>query len=185
MKRIKTRATTVAIPRDRAEAERMVAEIGAAMRARDVIQAALDETIAAAKTKAEADAAPHARIIAQCTEGLQKWAEANRAALTNENRTKTVRLATGEVSWRDRPASVRITGAEDVIARLHELKLDRFVRTKEEVDKAAMLKEPDVARSVAGVAIGSAGEEFIVTPDTTPLDSVEAHNRAASALAAS
>ena len=86
------------------------------------------------------------------------------AALTGGDKTKTVDLGTGVLKWRFRPPSVRILKAEDVIARLKALALGRFVRTKEEVDKEAMLKEPQVARTVAGVSIGSGGEDFIVEP---------------------
>jgi phage host-nuclease inhibitor protein Gam len=35
---------------------------------------------------------------------------------------------------------------------------------KEEIDKQAMLKEPEVAGSVPGVTVGSEGEEFYVAP---------------------
>jgi phage host-nuclease inhibitor protein Gam len=35
---------------------------------------------------------------------------------------------------------------------------------KEEVNKEALLAEPEIAGTVAGVSIGSPGEDFIVEP---------------------
>jgi phage host-nuclease inhibitor protein Gam len=53
---------------------------------------------------------------------------------------------------------------DGLIARLKSLGLARFVRTREEPDKEAMLAEPDVARAVPGVRIASAGEDFVIEP---------------------
>ena len=40
------------------------------------------------------------------TDSIAIWAEANRDHLTRDGKTKTVRLAAGEFSWRTRPPSV-------------------------------------------------------------------------------
>jgi hypothetical protein len=55
------------------------------------------------------------------------------------------------VLWRIRPPSVAIRGAEAVIAHAQALGLAKFVRTKEEVNKEAILNEPDQVRGVAGI----------------------------------
>lgn len=39
-----------------------------------------------------------------------------------------------------------------------------FLREKAEIDKEAMLREPDRARGIVGVTIGTAGESFSVEP---------------------
>ena len=57
-----------------------------------------------------------------------------------------------------------IKGVEAVIAAIKTLGLSSFLRTKEEIDKEAMLREPDKARLVQGVSIGSEGETFAVEP---------------------
>lgn len=162
-RRVKAKAVEVAVPRDQAEANAMIAALGAALRERGLIQSALDEMIASIKAKAEAEAEPIQARIGALQTGLQIWAEANRAALLVGGR-KSVDLPAGELGWRLRPPSVRITGAEAVIAALKALDLTRFLRVKEEIDRQAMLKEPDVAGAVPGVTIGSAGEEFYVAP---------------------
>jgi len=42
--------------------------------------------------------------------------------------------------------------------------LEKFIRVKEEVNKDAMLAEPDQAMKVPGVTIKSGGEDFIIEP---------------------
>jgi phage host-nuclease inhibitor protein Gam len=163
-RRIKAPAETVAAPQTRAEAERMLARLGALQREIALIEMSASEAIAAHKSLAEEAAKPLAEEAERLRRGLQLWAEANRAALTEGGRTKTVRLATGEIAWRQRPPSVRLRDMPRVIEALVQLGLQRFLRVKQEVDKEAMLREPAVAGAVPGVTIGSEGEEFVVTP---------------------
>jgi phage host-nuclease inhibitor protein Gam len=153
------------------EAAAMIATIGAAMREQMLIQAALDEIIAKAKADAEALAAPHAAAVRDLTRAVQLWAEANRAALTADGRTKTVALATGRIVWRARPPSVRLANIGQVLTALVALGLDRFIRTKVEPNKEAMLAEADVAATVPGITIASAGEDFAIEPDGIELSS--------------
>jgi len=42
--------------------------------------------------------------------------------------------------------------------------LEKFIRVKEEINKDAMLAEPDQAMKVPGVTIKSGGEDFIIEP---------------------
>jgi phage host-nuclease inhibitor protein Gam len=63
-----------------------------------------------------------------------------------------------------RPPSVRLRDMKRVLEALVQLGLARFIRVKQEVDKEAMLREPELAAQVPGVSIGSEGEEFVVSP---------------------
>ena len=67
-----------------------------------------------------------------------------------------------------------LRGVKDIIDRLKKLKLTQFIRRIEEIDKEAMLKDPDTAAAVEGVKIGSGGEDFVITPSKTELDEVAA-----------
>lgn len=95
--------------------------------------------------------------------GIQTWCEANRATLC-AGQTKTANLVTGEVSWRQRPPSVGIRGADAVIETLKRMGLGRFVRTKEEINKDAMLTEPAAVRGIAGITLNTGLEDFSITP---------------------
>ncbi|MCF1744648.1 host-nuclease inhibitor Gam family protein [Paradevosia shaoguanensis] len=169
MAKAKTKGANLPVPQNREEAVSTVTDIGALNRDLARLEADMNDQLAAIKTEFEAKALPLKEAVEAKTEGLKIWAEANRTSLTGGGKTKTVDLGTGLLRWRIRPTAVRLTGVEDVIERLKSLGFQRFLRTKEEVNKEAMLNEPDVARQVAGVRIGSAGEDFIVEPFETEL----------------
>lgn len=165
-RKLKRAAETVRAPQSREEAEQMLARLGEIQREQLLLSAALEETIQAERTRVEAQAAPLRTEGEQLQRGIQLWAEAHRPSLTQEGRTKTVKLATGEISWRARPPSVKIKDLPNVLERLIQLGLARFVRLKQEVNREAMLAEPSVATAVPGVTISSEGEEFVVSPLT-------------------
>lgn len=96
--------------------------------------------------------------------GVQTYCEAHRDELTNAGKVKTANFVTGEVQWRQRPPSVTVRGAEAVIEALKRLGLSKFVRTKDEVNKEAILNEPDQVRGVAGISIVTGVEDFVITP---------------------
>jgi phage host-nuclease inhibitor protein Gam len=168
----KTRGANLPVPQSREAAAEMLAAIGADQRELDRIAADMNGELSRIKTDAEAKAKPIQERIVASTEGLKVWAEANRDALTDGGKVKTADLGTGKIAWRVRPPSVTLRGVDDILARLKALDLTRFIRTKSEVDKEAMLKEPEVARQVAGVSIGSEGEDFIVEPFAAQLSEV-------------
>ena len=97
-------------------------------------------------------------------DAVQAWCESRRDELTQNGKTKTGSFNTGEVQWRQRPPSVGIRGAESVLESLRTLGLVRFIRTKKEVNKEAMLHEPELAATVAGVTIKTGVEDFVITP---------------------
>lgn len=161
--RRKTASAQLPVPQSRDEAIAFIREIGERQRELQRIAAAMNDELAAVKERWELQAAPHSARIDGLTQGVQIWGEANRNTLTQGGKTKTAVLPSGEVAWRTRPPSVRVTGAEAVLDALRRAGLQRFIRTKEEVNKEAVLNEPDAVAGVPGITI-SQGEDFIVTP---------------------
>lgn len=159
------------VPQSRDEATRMVAEIGELQRARAVIQAQMNDELAAIKADYEAEALPLGERLSRLTQGVQIWAAANRDELTRGGRVKTAPLPSGEIAWRVRPPKVAIRGAEAVIDALRRLGLDRFVRTKAEISKEAILAEPEAVAMITGISI-SQGEDFVIKPFETALEEV-------------
>lgn len=164
MAKQKTRGANLPVPQSRDEAAEAVRVIGERNREIARIELDLNDQIALLKKQAEAAAEPLREQSGALTEGLKIWAEGNRDQLTGGGKVKFADLGTGKISWRFRPASVRISKAEAVIEALKSLGLQRFIRVKWEPNKEAMLADPDAARAVAGVSIGSEGEDFIVEP---------------------
>lgn len=161
--RIKTSASAVPVPQAREGVADYIREIGDRQRELTRIEADMNDEIARIKERFEAAAEPHRQRITVLTSGAQIWCEANREQLTQGGKTKTAAFTTGEIQWRTRPPSVRITGAESVLDLLRRLGLTRFIRQKEEVNKEAILNEPEAVAHVGGISI-SQGEDFIVAP---------------------
>lgn len=97
-------------------------------------------------------------------QGIQGWCEAHRDDLTQGGKVKSAQFVTGEVAWRARPPSVGIRGVDTVIDTLKRLGFGRFVRVKEEINKEAILNEPDEVRGVAGITLNTGVEDFLITP---------------------
>ena len=169
--RIKTEAAGVVF-QTRDEVNAAIAEIGVAQRQRHAILVAMNDELAQVKARYEEQAAAPGAVIKDFGKGVQIWAEANRGELTRDGKTKTVRLAAGEFSWRTRPPSVRITGEGIVIAALKKLGLDRFIRVKEEIDKNAILADPDAVGQVKGIALRQ-GEDFVIKPFSSEMEEVQ------------
>lgn len=97
-------------------------------------------------------------------DAVQAWCESRRDELTQNGKTKTGSFNTGEVQWRQRPPSVGIRGVDSVLDSLKMRGFTQFIRIKEEINKEAMLNEPDTAANVPGVTIKTGVEDFVITP---------------------
>lgn len=170
---VKTKAV-VYVARSREEADAAIAEIGRLQRERETLETAMNARLAAIRTEFEDQAKPAAEGIKTLATGVQTWAESNRVDLTKDGKTKTVALGNGEIKWRNRPPSVGLRGVDDVIEALKQLELARFVRTKEEVDKEAILKDTDAVKGVKGITINKDQEDFVIVPFATSLEEVAA-----------
>lgn len=163
--RVKSAAAAHPVPQSRDQVVAAIAEIGRLSRERLRLEAGMNDELAAVKERFEEAAAPLSEQLAALQAGVQTWCEANRDALTQGGKTKTAVLGSGEVRWRLTPPAVRVKrGMVDaVIAELNAAGLGRFVRLIEELNKDAILAEPDAVRGVAGLTIVQT-EEFMVVP---------------------
>ena len=164
--RHKTRATTAAVPQSKADCAASIRTLGDLQRDFERERATMNDAIAACTQAAQPLLEGLSERIQALQAGIQTWCEANRAALCGEGDKlgKTANLITGEVAWRQVPPSVQIRGADTVIDKLFVLGLERFVRSKHEVNKEAVLAEPDAVRGVPGISISSGLENFSITP---------------------
>jgi phage host-nuclease inhibitor protein Gam len=170
LKKSKTKGANAPVPQSKSEAAGFVREIGEANRQLARIEADMNDEIAKLKERGELNAAPLSERVRQLTEGLRTWCDANRDSLTDGRKRKFADLGTGKIEWRLAPPKVTIRGAEAVLAAIKTLGLTQFLRTKEEINKEAMLLERDRARLVPGVTIGSEGENFTVEPFEAELE---------------
>ncbi|MER2545918.1 MAG: host-nuclease inhibitor Gam family protein [Candidatus Accumulibacter phosphatis] len=162
----KTRLKTVAapiVPQTREEVSDLIAGIGIDSREITLMEVEMNDAMARIKEEYEQLAEPCRRRIEAAQRGVQAFCEANRLELTAQGKVKTHQFTTGEVSWRTRPPSVRITGEESVMFSLRSLGLTRFLRVKEEINREAILNEPSAVAGVPGIRISQL-EDFVVTP---------------------
>lgn len=160
----RTRARAIPAAQTREEVEELIAYIGTAQRTLTRIEADLGDAVAKAKEIAERSALPLKTAILEAQAKVQGYCEAHRLELTQNGKTKTAPFTTGEVKWRLRPPSVKVRGADAVIAFLKDRMGGRFLRTKVEIDKEALQADADTARTIPGITIGSEGEDFVIEP---------------------
>ncbi|MDH0907419.1 host-nuclease inhibitor Gam family protein [Rhizobium pusense] len=161
------------VPQSREAAVWAIGRIGTLRREIAAKKALADEAIRMIGERLETDTAHFAAELAEHERGVQAWCEANRMILTNNDKVKFHDFGTGTVRWRSLPASVSIRGAEAVMEALKSLGLKAFIREKEEINKEAMLNDPDKARTVAGVTIKSEGEVFAIEPLELEISTVQ------------
>lgn len=94
---------------------------------------------------------------------VQIWCEANREKLL-KNGVKTANLITGEVSWRAGKKCVVGSATPELIDRLERFGLHRFIRIKKELDKTAILKEPNAITDIEGIKIQVSDDEIVIKP---------------------
>jgi phage host-nuclease inhibitor protein Gam len=158
-------------PQNREQVADYIAAIGIAQRERARLEQDMNDELARSSSSYEEQALPFRTEIEERSKGVQAWCETNRNALTQDGRTKTAVLTSGEVQWRLRPPKVSIKGLDAVLDKLRRMGLDRFIRTKDEVNKEAILAEQEAVKRVAGISIEQ-GEDFVIKPFETQLEEI-------------
>ena len=178
-RKTKRPASNLPVPQNDDAARETIRTIGDKGREAERLKAEMNDQIAELQERYGALVSPIGEEIEALKEGLATYCEANRDRLTKGGKTKTAEFATGKVSWRLKPARVTVTPRsagletpEQMIDRLKSLGFQRFVRTKEEYNKEAMREDAENARGIAGISVGSDGEDFIVEPFETELKEV-------------
>lgn len=156
------KAPTVQTPQSLAEVQSDVRTIGDLQRQHGRLSADLNDKIAALTEEAAPQLKELSERIIARQKGVQAYCEAHREEMCGKG--KTANLVTGEVQWRLRPPSVKVTGVDAVIAWLKKMGMESFVRTKDEINKEAMLNEQDKAKGIPGVTILTGIEDFVITP---------------------
>lgn len=165
MKTTKKKSQAIArVPQSREDAVFAIGRIGTLRREIASLRSVADEAIREAGEKFERSSAELVAELAEHEKGVQTFCEARRLELTQDGKVKFHEFGTGRINWKLRPPSVSIRAVEAVIEACKKVGFPQFVRVKEEVNKDAMLADPDKARLIAGVTIKSAGEEFIIEP---------------------
>jgi phage host-nuclease inhibitor protein Gam len=164
--RLKTKAIQTGVPQSKDACAADIRRLGDLQRDIERRRTQMNDEIAAITAAHQPALDGLAEQVKALQTGIQAWCEAHRVELCGEGDRlgKTANLITGEVSWRIRPPSISIRGADPVLETLTRMGLHRFIRTKQEPNKEAMLNEPAAVRGIAGITINTGVEDFIVTP---------------------
>lgn len=125
----------------RADLSTAVATKGALDREIEGQKARLEDAVSVLKQGLVITATPVLFRMKKLLKDIQKYCEANRAELTEEDARKSCDVTTGTVGWRKDTPSVVVEGPDaEAIAKLRKEGLTDFVRTIYEVDKDAILR---------------------------------------------
>lgn len=122
---------------------------------------------------------PLADEIKKISLSIKKFTDANREKLFKDG-DKTIKLETGDISYRSAKPSVGTNSSKKLIDSILEAnnlldvrdkfvkKMDKvFIRTKLELNKDAVLENPDTAKTVTGVEVAEGEESFYIKPYAT------------------
>ena len=162
--RLKQPAVAHQVPHDTDSCAAYINQIGTLSREISVIQANMNDEIASITDSYTGRFTPLQEQIKALQQGVQLFCESKRDDLTQNGKVKTAAFITGTVQWRQRPPSVGVRGVDSVLEALKNFGLNRFIRTKEEINKEAILNEPNAVAGVAGITITTGKEDFVITP---------------------
>ena len=156
-----------AITQTREEVIENIKRMGDLMRERERVQSNMNDAIAQLQERAAEEIAPLDAEVQELEASILMYCTTNRDVLTDCGKVKFADLITGKVLWRNNPPKVQIRGNDAVLALLEQdEKYERFVRTKREVNKEAVLNEPDffAGNPVPGLSIVQGKEFFVIEP---------------------
>lgn len=152
------------VPQSRDEVVETIRKLGERMRQVQAINAEKDNKAAQIAHEADAKTAPIIEEIEALKAGVQVYCEANRRELTENGKVKNYNFGTGKVWWRTTPPRCTITRAAIVLEELKRNGLFGFIRTKEDINKDAILAAPEKIAGIAGIKIVSNEEVFGIEP---------------------
>jgi phage host-nuclease inhibitor protein Gam len=170
-----TTKVKAATPRTVDEVNEAIAKIGEKRRAVAELEVDMNRRIAALRADFEAAGLPLRAEIEALAAGVECFCDAKRDALARDG-GKSIRFAAGEVVWKMSTPKVVLDPEMDLdklIASFERRGLERFIRVKKELNKQAIVAEPDAIARTAGIAIEQS-ETFNIRPHDHRLEAVTA-----------
>jgi phage host-nuclease inhibitor protein Gam len=159
-------------PQTREEVASGIEEIGLKQRERTVLETRMNDEIAAIQSRYAELAAPINERLDVLQTGVAIWCESHRDELTENGKIKTHDFPTGQVKWRLTPWSVTLRGVDEILKALRRLKLTKYIRTKYEINKQALLEDREKGVKLPTGITFNQSEEFIIVPDETAIETV-------------
>lgn len=160
--KLKTKAQTT-VPQSRDECADAIYRIGESQRELKRIELEINDVVATITAEKQPTIDAIKARVSELSEGVQTWCEAHRMDITENGKVKFANLITGEVNWRQRPPSVKTRASTALFEKLKRLGFGYLIRTKEELDKEALLAKPQIAAD-AGIELNVGLEDFVIVP---------------------
>lgn len=169
--RLKTNG--IMVPATRTQAEELLFGIGEMQREVVRKETKMNDELAAIKLKYGDLVKPLNTVIDDQFSALHMYAEANKDDLL-DGKLKSCKMATGDIGWRTSTPKVTVRNAKVVLESLKQLGLSQFIRTKEEINKDAILADKDQkAASINGITI-TQKDEFWIKPFESEVEKAQA-----------
>lgn len=140
------------------------------------IENEMNAKLATTKDNYEAMAGHSRRTIEELSQAVHDYCHERRADLeASADGKKSIDFGAGEVCWRKGKPSVWVKpglAIEKLIAALKEKRLGKFIRTKHELDKQAVLKSPEAVAAVKAYVRVESKEQFAIKPFATQIEQV-------------
>ncbi|MFH1309028.1 MAG: host-nuclease inhibitor Gam family protein [Patescibacteria group bacterium] len=153
---------SIFVPKDNNQANGFIGSIGYHQGEIEEIEKELNVEVMKLKKQAGKDIKAHKEKINELMNGLCAFAEVKKDELLS-GRSKTINFPYGSISWRITPPKVVFRNESKILHALKDLGLSKFIRTKEEVNKQAILESPEEVKDIKGLSISQI-EEFVVKP---------------------
>lgn len=168
--RIKLNRPDIAVPASRSAAEAVVRKIVELKLEEQALKTEMDERITAIKKDYEARLGQIEAAMQPQVEAVHAWAEAHPEEFQGK---KSLEMLHGIIGWRITPPALKplrgFTWAT-VLNRLRDLGRFDFIRTKEEVNKEALLAARDTENLKAFYCQVIQEDEFFIEPKLTPVE---------------
>lgn len=139
-------------------------EINSKAREAEKLKLDQEEEIEKVKLKWASKIKPLDKSINEKLEGAYIYAQVHRPELTDNLKVKTVETPAGTCLWRLNPPSVEVDDEEKAIAELKKRDLLNFIRTREEIDKEAILKNKSAVTGLRNLRVKLGDEVFVIKP---------------------
>ncbi len=164
MSKVKSRSRQViSVPHNVGELGVWVGRAGDLQRELDATKLRFDRRLAKLKDAYTASIETASDELKVTVDGIASFSEAHRMDLTQNDTVKTVDVGTGVISWRVAPPRVVLRNVEGVLSTLLRKGLSQFIRVTREVNREAILADPEAAELVPGVSVEQS-EFFTVKP---------------------
>lgn len=165
----KKRMPPAAIPANREEADRLMAEIADFQRQIETAENELNAEVDRLKAESLAKVRPLIDQLAMRANGICIWANAHREELIAQAGKKTIEFINGIIRWYKTPWRIVIKDEVKAVVDLKARGLNHLIRMHEEPNREAIKEHPEQVVGIKGIT-ATQDEIFAIYPAAVSLE---------------